>query len=103
MNQEVDTIRRSEACVATPFCIIQPRNSNDVALAIKIIKLFQVKFALRSGDHSPNPGWSSIDDRGILLDMSKLNAIKVSRTGASPIVSVGPGARWGEVYQALDG
>ncbi|KAH7324355.1 hypothetical protein B0I35DRAFT_449346 [Stachybotrys elegans] len=88
LNQTVVDGNWSEACVASPSCIVQPRSAKDVALALKIIKLFQVKFAVRSGGHSPNPGWSSIDSRGILIDMSKLNGISVSRNGPSSVVSV---------------
>lgn len=54
---------------------------------------------MRSGGHSPNPGFSSIQD-GILIDLSQLNKITVSDDRAT--VSVGPGQRWGDVYSTLD-
>jgi len=59
-----------------------------------------VKFAVRSGGHSPNPGWSSVGSQGILLDLSRLNSVSLSANGQ--IASVGPGLRWGEVDKALD-
>ncbi|KAH7322477.1 hypothetical protein B0I35DRAFT_449921 [Stachybotrys elegans] len=93
----------SEACIATPYCIIQPQFTKDVALAIKIVSLFQTRFAVRSGGHSPNPGWSGVGDSGVLIDLGRLNSISVSRREGKPIVSIGPGARWGEVYESLDG
>ena len=55
---------------------------------------------MRSGGHSPNPGWSSIDDVGVLLDLSRLNQIDVSADKKT--VSLGTGGRWGDVYAALD-
>ncbi|KAG8159634.1 hypothetical protein KVR01_010271 [Diaporthe batatas] len=89
----------SEACRLLPACAIQPRSAQHVATALKIIRQFNVPFAVRSGGHSPNPGFSSIQD-GILIDLSRLDGITVSDDRAT--VSVGPGQRWGDVYTALD-
>lgn len=63
-------------------------------------RLFQTKFSVRSGGHSPNPGWSSINDTGILIDLQKMNRLTLSSDSA--VVSLGPGLRWGDVYNALD-
>ncbi|TVY91044.1 Bifunctional solanapyrone synthase, partial [Lachnellula willkommii] len=89
----------SETCFEQPSCIILPTNSTGVSNALKIIDFFQVSFAVRSGGHSPNPGWSSIQN-GILISMEKLTAITLSSD--KTFASVGPGARWGDVYTALD-
>lgn len=59
-----------------------------------------MKFAVRSGGHSPNPGWSSIGSQGILIDLSKLSSVSLSSDGK--VASVGPGLRWGEVTEALN-
>ena len=55
---------------------------------------------MRSGGHSPNPGWSSINDTGILIDLQKLNRFTINSDNS--VVSLGPGLRWLEVYNALD-
>ena len=91
---------RSESCVAEPHCIIQPEEAQDISISVKVINFFQVKFAVRSGGQSPNPGWSSVGGQGILLDLSRLNSVSLSTDGQ--IASVGPGLRWGEVTAALD-
>lgn len=70
-----------------------------MSILLKIISYFDVKFAIRSGGHSPNPGWSSIGSEGILVDMQKMNQINLSLDGK--IVTVGPGARWGEISRAI--
>lgn len=57
-------------------------------------------FSVRSGGHSPNPGFSSIGQAGVLIDLSRLDHVSVSFDGR--VVSVGPGQRWGEVYEALN-
>ncbi|OQE18060.1 hypothetical protein PENFLA_c022G04951 [Penicillium flavigenum] len=79
---------------------VEPEEAQDISTAAKVINFFQVKFTVRSGAHSPNPGWSSVGSQGILLDLSRLNSVSLSADGQ--IASVGPGLRWGEVTMALD-
>jgi FAD/FMN-containing dehydrogenase len=80
--------------------VILPHNANDVSLTIKTIKFWKVKFAIRSGGHSPNPGWSSIGEPGMLVDLQLMDKISVSDD--KKVASLGPGGNWGEVYEALD-
>ncbi|KAK4222534.1 FAD binding domain-containing protein [Podospora fimiseda] len=100
LNQAVVQENWSQSCVAQPYCIIQPRNAQDVSLAIRVISFFKIKFSVRSGGHSPNPGFSSIDNQGILINLSRLNSVTLSSD--KTVASVGPGARWGQVFSALD-
>ncbi|KAI1836200.1 CAZyme family AA7 [Penicillium roqueforti] len=100
LNQTIVDVNWSESCFAEPHCIIQPEVAQDVSTAVKVIGFFQVKFAVRSGGHSPNPGWSSIGSQGILIDLSKLSSVSLSSDGK--VASVGPGLRWGEVTEALN-
>lgn len=67
---------------------------------LAFVHFFRIKFAVRSGGHSPNPGWSTLNEPGILIDLQKLSDITVSDD--KKIASVGPGARWINVYEALD-
>ncbi|KAK4185136.1 hypothetical protein QBC35DRAFT_504349 [Podospora australis] len=90
----------SQACWKVPYCIILPSTAEEVSESLKIIKSFRVPFAIRAGGHSPNPEWSSIDGGGILLDLQQINVVTVAGDGSS--VSVGAGARWGSVYDALE-
>jgi FAD/FMN-containing dehydrogenase len=83
-----------------PYCIIQPKDSNAVSISIKIIGFYNVKFAIRSGGHSPNPGFSSINQGGILLNMKGLANINLNEDAS--IASLGPGARWGDVTDVMD-
>ncbi|KAI0145348.1 FAD-binding domain-containing protein [Xylariaceae sp. FL1272] len=89
----------SLSCVLKPRCIFQPVDSAGVSKAIKIIRHYQVKFSVRSGGHSPNPGWANNSD-GILLDLQKLDQISVNADKS--VASVGPGSRWGNVLMELD-
>lgn len=83
-----------------PYCIVQPKTPEDVSKVIKTISYYGVKFAVRSGGHSPNPGWSSVGQGGILVDLQNLNQINLSCD--KKVASIGPGARWGEVISTLD-
>ncbi|KAI3332046.1 FAD-binding domain-containing protein [Xylariaceae sp. AK1471] len=90
----------SQTCWTEPYCIIQPRKASEVSISLKIIVFFSTQFAVRSGGHSPNPGWSNIGSQGLLVDLQRLNTVRLSSDGT--FASVGPGARWGGVYAALD-
>ncbi|TVY14647.1 FAD-dependent monooxygenase yanF [Lachnellula arida] len=99
LNQTVVNENWSDTCHAEPYCIIIPSNASHVLTAIRIIDYFEIKFVIRSGGHSPNPGWSSIGNDGILLDLERLNSISLSSDGT--FASIGPGSRWGDVYEML--
>ncbi|KAF2477208.1 FAD-binding domain-containing protein [Lindgomyces ingoldianus] len=89
----------SQTCWESPACVIRPETSTQVSQALKIVTFLRTPFAIRSGGHSPNPGWAGLQD-GVLIDLTKLNKLSISKDYHT--VSVGPGARWGEVYQYLD-
>ncbi|KAI1178067.1 FAD-binding domain-containing protein [Nemania sp. FL0916] len=99
INQTVIEVNWSEACWYEPHCVIQPQSAIEVSKSLLVIDFFEVKFSVRSGGHSPNPGWSSIYDQGILLDLGKLNSISVSNDLS--YARVEPGARWNDVYLTL--
>lgn len=81
-----------------PQCIFQPENAADVALVVTTAKNFAVPFAIKSGGHAAWTGASS--STGILIDLAKLNHVKLSKDGDA--VHVGPGNRWVDVYTALE-
>ncbi|EYB33398.1 hypothetical protein FG05_10609 [Fusarium graminearum] len=100
VNQEVAYENWSATCHAIPSCIIKPTTTKHVSTAMKIISGLKSSFAVRSGGHSPNPGASSIDKTGVLIDMKGLSDVSVSSDKKS--ATVGAGARWGHVYSVLD-
>ena len=57
------------------------------------------KFAVKSGGHATNPGWSNVNN-GVAIDLGSMNTITVQQERL--IASVGPGAVWGDIYAALD-
>ena len=96
----------------TPACIVRPRCAQQVCLAVNIIRQEYQRqkeqgvavgdaklFAIRSGGHSAVHGAASVRG-GVLLDLQLLS--EVSCPGDRSSVSVGAGARWGDVSQVLD-
>ncbi len=50
----------------------------------------------RAGGHNPNAGFSSVQNNGILIDLSQLNA--KSYDPATQLATYGPGGTFGDVY-----
>lgn len=83
-----------------PTCIVQPSTPKDVALAVKtLVNTDSCHFAVRSGGHTTWAGSANIVD-GVTIDLSHLNS--TSYDAESSLASIGPGARWGTVYDTLD-
>ncbi|KAL9115567.1 MAG: hypothetical protein Q9187_007280 [Circinaria calcarea] len=100
LNQTTVDANWSQACWFSPSCVVFPESAQDVSKSLKIVSFFQTKFAVRSGGHSPNPGWSSMEKPGVLIDLRKLNKVAISAD--RKLASLGPGGRWGDVFTALD-
>ncbi|KAI0971311.1 hypothetical protein F4678DRAFT_434412 [Xylaria arbuscula] len=90
----------SNTCWLEPQCIIQPESAQDVSKAVAILTFFDTKFAIRSGGHNPNPGFAGISEEGILIDMSQMTEVTLSKDGS--VASLGPGNRFGEVAITLN-
>lgn len=83
-----------------PQCVVFPTCAEDVSNIISIINDYDdVKFAVKSGGHNPNVGWSCTDG-GILIAMSSMANTTVSDD--RNLAHVGPGSRWSGVMGALE-
>nr|POF22088.1 fad-dependent monooxygenase yanf [Quercus suber] len=96
------------ACEKKPSCIVLPKTVHEVATTVKLLKAefdrsrnssVLPRFAVRSGGHSPEAGFASLDG-GVVVDMSLLSEIVVSDDRQS--ASIGVGARWADVSLKLD-
>lgn len=87
----------------TPNCIVQPKNTKEVSLAVKTLSLASLakpcKFAIRSGGHTPYAGASNIED-GVTIDLQYISAVEYDAKNS--LVKVGPGARWNDVFTTLE-
>ncbi|KAF3917582.1 hypothetical protein AA313_de0203883 [Arthrobotrys entomopaga] len=72
-------------------------------MGVKLFSQNNCIFAIRSGGHMPNPGFSSTGD-GILISLSGLKEITYTSSsgGDVGVVRIGSGNRWADVYAELD-
>lgn len=84
-----------------PACIVNALTTDDVSKAIHILTLpyqaVSVPFAVRAGGHGRS-GASNIQG-GVVIDLSGLNSVNISH--AKRTVTIGAGAKWGDVYKVL--
>lgn len=85
-----------------PACIVNALTTDDVSKTIRTLTQpkwnASIPFAVRAGGHGM-AGASSIQG-GVLIDLGGLNSIKVNHERRT--VTIGAGAKWGDVYKALD-
>jgi FAD/FMN-containing dehydrogenase len=83
-----------------PSCMLYPKNAQEVSTIVQILNENNETFAIKSGGHNPNAGFSSIQG-GPLISTKELN--EVTFDPASMTVRVGPGNDWQDVHKALEG
>jgi FAD/FMN-containing dehydrogenase len=82
-----------------PACVVRPLTPQDASVAIKAISKHSCHFAIKSGGHAMFPGASNADG-GITIDLKHLNGMELSEDLAT--ARIGPGNRWGAVYEVLE-
>ncbi|KAI1075698.1 FAD-binding domain-containing protein [Whalleya microplaca] len=97
--QDFEDENYSAACRLPAACIVNPKTAQDVSTVIKILSERGTKFSVRSGGHSYNPGFASIDGTGVLVSLSSLNSTELSKDKKT--AKIGPGNKWQAVYEAL--
>ena len=84
----------------TPACAVFPTNAEEVSHVVQVLLDYPtVPFAVKSGGHNTNVGFSSVD-WGVLISFSKLASTTSSSDKSTADVS--PGARWVQVMTALE-
>lgn len=87
----------------SPACIVTPRDTKDVAIAINLLVWMSLndagQLAIRIGGHTPWAGSANIDG-GITMDPSYMRTISFNQNQS--VVSVGAGSIWGDVYRRTD-
>ena len=83
---------------------MSPTTTLEVSRTVSAINLLRVlalqcKFAIRSGGHTPWAGAATIQN-GVQIDLSAINQVNVAADQKT--TSIGPGARWLDVYMKLD-
>ncbi|GEL46874.1 hypothetical protein CHO01_19900 [Cellulomonas hominis] len=81
-----------------PGLVLRPTSTAEVVEALAFARSQDVPLAIRSGGHGISG--RSTNDGGIVLDLSRMRAIEVL-DHATRRVRIEPGARWGDVAEAL--
>ncbi|KAL2820989.1 hypothetical protein BDW59DRAFT_174312 [Aspergillus cavernicola] len=83
-----------------PWAIVQPRNTVEVAKAVKaVVDTPDCKFAVRSGGHMAWAGASNIVD-GITIDLGLMTT--TSYDSETQLASLLPGGTWANAYRELE-
>ncbi|KAK8101137.1 hypothetical protein PG999_011511 [Apiospora kogelbergensis] len=78
-----------------PSCVVYPKSSQDVSVAIRAIRASGSRFAIKAGGHSPNNFFSSVD-RGVLIDFKSMTA--KAYDSSTTLATYEPGSNWGQLY-----
>ncbi|EIN11992.1 FAD-binding domain-containing protein [Punctularia strigosozonata HHB-11173 SS5] len=79
-------------------CSVEPGTPQDVANILKILGQDRVPWAVKSGGHATNEGWSSTP--GVQITLSRFNTTQFDPS--TGIATVGTGQIWDKVYAALE-
>ncbi|KAI0530099.1 FAD-binding domain-containing protein [Xylaria digitata] len=90
----------SSTCWLSAACFVRVNGPVEIAVTLRIITATQSKFSVRGGGHTPNPGFSSVDNGGILIDLQNIKTLSLGRDG---VLQVGPGNNWKAVYDYVEG
>lgn len=81
-------------------CAFFPGNAEQVSDVVKQLNAHpNAQFALKSGGHNPAPGFSAVLDGVLIAFETNLGKTVTQRTADGKHYIIGPGARWGDVYQ----
>jgi FAD/FMN-containing dehydrogenase len=97
-DRDYSKVRSTYIRGGSPGLVLRPRDAGEVAEALAFARQQDVPLAVRSGGHGISG--RSTNDGGIVIDVGALDEIEVLDPGSGRI-RLGPGARWGEVAQAL--
>lgn len=96
---ELYTLRRSQTCWSPAAAFVKPSTAEEVAQVLGIVSRTGSKFSIRSTGHNPNPGFNSINEGGIVIDLGNLNS---KTLGGDGILLAGAGNTWGDIYPWLE-
>ena len=79
--------------------MVAPKSTQDVSKIVRLLSHHACHFAVRSGGHGLLVGSSNIAV-GVTIDMSGMKSVTLSKDKTT--ASVQSGAKWIQVYEALD-
>ncbi|THU76841.1 FAD-binding domain-containing protein [Dendrothele bispora CBS 962.96] len=99
-NYTNDNFHYGASSTQNSTCTVEPSTNDDISTILKIIGREDVRspFAVKSGGHTSNLGFSSTS--GVMISLSNFN--QIINEPLSNTVTLGPGATWDEVYAKLE-
>lgn len=83
----------------TPACAVFPQNAQDISNIVNVLLGYpDVAFAVKSGGHNANFGFSSTG--GVLISMSNNNSTTISSGLQTAMIS--PGSTWAQTVADLE-
>ncbi|THU92941.1 hypothetical protein K435DRAFT_780057, partial [Dendrothele bispora CBS 962.96] len=82
-----------------PACVVLPRNSTDVQVAMRSTFQFDVNYALQAGRDSAMKGWNNVNN-GVLISFERMD--NISYDAAKDTITFELAIRWGEKVDALE-
>ncbi|KAJ9376548.1 CAZyme family AA7 [Paecilomyces variotii] len=82
-----------------PTCVLEAGSADDVSTAIKIIARNRTPFAIKSGGHASNPGFSSTT--GVHISFNRMTQVVFNDDKST--VELGMGVIWSDLYEEIDG
>ncbi|KAK4208241.1 hypothetical protein QBC37DRAFT_80310 [Rhypophila decipiens] len=79
-------------------CAVEVGSARDLSTVVKIVGDTRTPFAIKSGGHASNPGFSSTPS--VHISLEKMNQVILSADGKT--VELGFGNTWFDVYKALE-
>eukprot|EP00041_Stephanoeca_diplocostata_P038348 m.1503624 g.1503624 ORF g.1503624 m.1503624 type:complete len:516 (-) comp25208_c0_seq2:4015-5562(-) len=88
----------NQRCAVTPLVIVWPKSSIDVAAVIRAAESCQMHFSVISGGHGA-AGYALAKD-GVTISMEDMSSVAIDSVNG--ILEIGPGARFKNIYAALN-
>lgn len=60
----------------TPACVVKVASAEDVSVVLRVVAATRTPFAVQSGGHASNPGFSST--KGVHISLDDLNHMQLS-------------------------
>ncbi len=91
----------AENSLNRPACVFFPSGADEASFAVGTLNQYpSVQFALKSGGHNGNLGFSSVD-QGVMIAF-RPNSQYVYPAPDGKTVDIGAGSKWEDVYRALE-
>ncbi|KAB5572573.1 hypothetical protein GE09DRAFT_1025996 [Coniochaeta sp. 2T2.1] len=82
----------------TPTCVLEPGSPEDLSIALQVVGCSRTPFAIMSGGHASNPGFSSTT--GVHISLKRFDQFELSEDNST--LEVGSGWTWADLYVKLE-